>query len=240
MAWSFSRYLITKMRVCRNELIRTKQIFLGQVIPFQIPEIWLRGIEFWLVVDRLQFVSLSWPDISIECNILGSCYEAFAMYSFSRYLIACLGMLHLMIQRNGHCTSLQMDMLVHARIGHWQGFYFISLDVVLCIFLLLLLLMIKLCWLFFENWAVGNRSSCTVMVNWLRRRRGGSYSETRKTRVDRPSPTSIGPPFWPSPSLPPCPFQLVSRALAAGAPIFRCSKVWNCAICKYVLRSKLA
>lgn len=42
-------------------------------------------------MDRLQFISLSEPAISIECTILGNCYEAFAMYSFGRYLIACLG-----------------------------------------------------------------------------------------------------------------------------------------------------
>ncbi|XP_024387561.1 protein LAZ1 homolog 2 isoform X1 [Physcomitrium patens] len=53
---------------------------------------WLIGIIFMVPVYSVaSFVSLSWPDISIECNILGSCYEAFAMYSFSRYLIACLG-----------------------------------------------------------------------------------------------------------------------------------------------------
>jgi hypothetical protein len=55
------------------------------------------GILFLLVVDRLQFVSLAVPEISIECNILGNCYEAFAMYSFGRYLIACLGMLRIMV-----------------------------------------------------------------------------------------------------------------------------------------------
>lgn len=39
------------------------------------------------------------PEISIECNILGNCYEAFAMYSFGRYLIACLGEEDMAVQK---------------------------------------------------------------------------------------------------------------------------------------------
>lgn len=37
------------------------------------------------------FVSLVDPSISVDCGILRDCYEAFAMYCFGRYLIACLG-----------------------------------------------------------------------------------------------------------------------------------------------------
>ncbi|XP_057816309.1 protein LAZ1 isoform X3 [Cryptomeria japonica] len=37
------------------------------------------------------FVSLVKPAISVDCEILRDCYEAFAMYCFGRYLIACLG-----------------------------------------------------------------------------------------------------------------------------------------------------
>lgn len=37
------------------------------------------------------FVSLVNPSISVDCEILRDCYEAFAMYCFGRYLIACLG-----------------------------------------------------------------------------------------------------------------------------------------------------
>ncbi|KAL8228831.1 hypothetical protein R6Q57_013731 [Mikania cordata] len=37
------------------------------------------------------FVSLLNPSISLEIEILRDCYEAFAMYCFGRYLIACLG-----------------------------------------------------------------------------------------------------------------------------------------------------
>ncbi|WOK98412.1 protein LAZ1 [Canna indica] len=37
------------------------------------------------------YVSLVNPSISIDCEILRDCYEAFAMYCFGRYLVACLG-----------------------------------------------------------------------------------------------------------------------------------------------------
>ncbi|XP_077246830.1 protein LAZ1-like isoform X2 [Tasmannia lanceolata] len=37
------------------------------------------------------FVSLVNPTISVDCEILRDCYEAFAMYCFGRYLVACLG-----------------------------------------------------------------------------------------------------------------------------------------------------
>ncbi|KAL5704146.1 Protein laz1 [Ranunculus cassubicifolius] len=37
------------------------------------------------------FISLAQPSISVYFEILRDCYEAFAMYSFGRYLVACLG-----------------------------------------------------------------------------------------------------------------------------------------------------
>lgn len=37
------------------------------------------------------FVSLVDPSISVDIEILRDCYEAFAMYCFGRYLVACLG-----------------------------------------------------------------------------------------------------------------------------------------------------
>ncbi|XP_074276684.1 protein LAZ1 [Silene latifolia] len=37
------------------------------------------------------FVSMMRPQISVDIEILRDCYEAFAMYCFGRYLIACLG-----------------------------------------------------------------------------------------------------------------------------------------------------
>lgn len=68
------------------------------------------SIKFWLVqsvilanslscINALSFffffppqiVSLTFPKLSLACDILRNCYEAFALYSFGRYLIACLG-----------------------------------------------------------------------------------------------------------------------------------------------------
>ncbi|XP_065617540.1 protein LAZ1 homolog 2 [Quercus suber] len=38
-----------------------------------------------------QIISLWFPKASLACDILRNCYEAFALYSFGSYLIACLG-----------------------------------------------------------------------------------------------------------------------------------------------------
>lgn len=47
---------------------------------------WYNEAVLWL-----QVVSLMNPSISVDCEILRDCYEAFAMYCFGRYLVACLG-----------------------------------------------------------------------------------------------------------------------------------------------------
>lgn len=53
---------------------------------------WLIGVVFMVPVYSLEsFASLWDPNISIECDILRNCYEAFALYSFGNYLIACMG-----------------------------------------------------------------------------------------------------------------------------------------------------
>ncbi|XP_076907923.1 protein LAZ1-like [Bidens hawaiensis] len=52
----------------------------------------LFGIVFMVPSYAVEsFVSLLNPSISLEIEILRDCYEAFAMYCFGRYLIACLG-----------------------------------------------------------------------------------------------------------------------------------------------------
>lgn len=45
----------------------------------------------------MQFVALVHPVISVHIGILRDCYESFAMYCFGRYLIACLGMIILLL-----------------------------------------------------------------------------------------------------------------------------------------------
>lgn len=39
-----------------------------------------------------QFLSLLNSDAAFNCEVIRDCYEAFALYCFERYLIACLGM----------------------------------------------------------------------------------------------------------------------------------------------------
>lgn len=38
-----------------------------------------------------QFLSLLNSDAAFNCEVIRDCYEAFALYCFERYLIACLG-----------------------------------------------------------------------------------------------------------------------------------------------------
>jgi hypothetical protein len=47
--------------------------------------------SFAMLLHRLQFLSLWKPRYAVYIETLGECYEAFALYSFGRYLIACLG-----------------------------------------------------------------------------------------------------------------------------------------------------
>lgn len=41
----------------------------------------------------MQFLSLLDSNAAFNCEAIRDCYEAFALYCFERYLIACLGML---------------------------------------------------------------------------------------------------------------------------------------------------
>ncbi|KAL2643626.1 hypothetical protein R1flu_011213 [Riccia fluitans] len=53
---------------------------------------WLIGLIFMVPVYTISsFFSLWHPNYSLVCNILGNCYEAYALYAFGCYLIACLG-----------------------------------------------------------------------------------------------------------------------------------------------------
>jgi len=51
-------------------------------------------------VYMMQFLSLLDSSAAFNCEVIRDCYEAFALYCFERYLIACLGMsngLHIFI-----------------------------------------------------------------------------------------------------------------------------------------------
>ena len=43
------------------------------------------------VFNSFQIISLWNSKFSLACDILRNCYEAFALYAFGRYLVACLG-----------------------------------------------------------------------------------------------------------------------------------------------------
>ncbi|KAJ4958621.1 hypothetical protein NE237_025732 [Protea cynaroides] len=53
---------------------------------------WIVAIIFIVPVYASESIISLWkPKFSIACDILRSCYEAFALYAFGRYLVACLG-----------------------------------------------------------------------------------------------------------------------------------------------------
>ncbi|KAI3772762.1 hypothetical protein L6452_03955 [Arctium lappa] len=53
---------------------------------------WIAAVLFMVPVYACDSILSLWkPMFSLVCDILRSCYEAFALYSFGSYLIACLG-----------------------------------------------------------------------------------------------------------------------------------------------------
>ncbi|XP_057545462.1 protein LAZ1 homolog 2 isoform X2 [Amaranthus tricolor] len=53
---------------------------------------WIVGVLFMVPIYATEsIISLSNPKTSLACDILRNCYEAFALYAFGSYLIACLG-----------------------------------------------------------------------------------------------------------------------------------------------------
>ncbi|KAF9614825.1 hypothetical protein IFM89_020748 [Coptis chinensis] len=53
---------------------------------------WIVAVLFMVPVYATEsIISLLNPNLSLACDILRNCYEAFALYSFGRYLVACLG-----------------------------------------------------------------------------------------------------------------------------------------------------
>uniref|UniRef100_A0A7N0UNR5 Protein LAZ1 homolog 2 n=1 Tax=Kalanchoe fedtschenkoi TaxID=63787 RepID=A0A7N0UNR5_KALFE len=53
---------------------------------------WIVSVLFMVPVYATEsIISLSTPKLSLACDILRNCYEAFALYSFGSYLVACLG-----------------------------------------------------------------------------------------------------------------------------------------------------
>ncbi|KAL6878467.1 hypothetical protein ACP4OV_012637 [Aristida adscensionis] len=53
---------------------------------------WIIAVLFMVPVYASESIISLWnSDLSLACDILRNCYEAFALYAFARYLVACLG-----------------------------------------------------------------------------------------------------------------------------------------------------
>ncbi|KAI3977109.1 hypothetical protein MKX01_042799 [Papaver californicum] len=53
---------------------------------------WIVAVLFMVPFYACESIISLWnPKLSVACDILRNCYEAFALYSFGRYLVACLG-----------------------------------------------------------------------------------------------------------------------------------------------------
>lgn len=53
---------------------------------------WIIAVLFMVPVYASESIISLWhSEFSVACDILRNCYEAFALYSFGRYLVACLG-----------------------------------------------------------------------------------------------------------------------------------------------------
>lgn len=52
---------------------------------------WIVAVLFMVPVYASESILSLWnPRLSLACDILRNCYEAFALYSFGSYLVACL------------------------------------------------------------------------------------------------------------------------------------------------------
>lgn len=73
----------------------------GQFILYSFLAVLINGLTLTIsnfdLLDRGQFLSLMDSDAAFNYEIVRDCYEAFALYCFERYLIACLGMFSLRI-----------------------------------------------------------------------------------------------------------------------------------------------
>ncbi|TYJ29691.1 hypothetical protein E1A91_A06G084400v1 [Gossypium mustelinum] len=97
---------------------------------------WIVSIVFMVPVYATESVISLWnPRFSLACDILRSCYEAFALYSFGRYLIACIGGETRVIQLLENESRKRLDLLTVEKFGLVQ--YMILKT--LCAFLALLL-----------------------------------------------------------------------------------------------------
>ncbi|KAG7983939.1 hypothetical protein I3843_04G131300 [Carya illinoinensis] len=121
-------------------------------------------------------ISLLFPRLSLACDILRNCYEAFALYSFGSYLVACLGGERMVIEllENNSRKQLGKQLLEGAdenRSVHqksYRNFFFQP-----CILGEHLLVIIKFglvqylsCWKSLVFMVMGNSSGTTVVLNF--------------------------------------------------------------------------
>ncbi|XP_066378865.1 protein LAZ1 homolog 2-like isoform X2 [Miscanthus floridulus] len=74
---------------------------------------WIIAVLFMVPVYASESIISLWNSkLSLACDILRNCYEAFALYAFGRYLVACLGgerqVFHLLENRKGDELSEQL------------------------------------------------------------------------------------------------------------------------------------
>ncbi|KAG2712749.1 hypothetical protein I3760_04G140300 [Carya illinoinensis] len=75
-------------------LIRSIYLILQHLRSYTNPteQKWIVAVVFMVPVYATEsIISLLFPRLSLACDILRNCYEAFALYSFGSYLVACLG-----------------------------------------------------------------------------------------------------------------------------------------------------
>ncbi|GMP46539.1 hypothetical protein CsSME_00014653 [Camellia sinensis var. sinensis] len=91
----------------------------------------LIGLILMVPVYALEsFLSLLNSNVAFNCEIIRDCYEAFALYCFERYLIACLGIhtwqLLLILVRPGRYiasySSIQSPKISWRRLNLWPNF----------------------------------------------------------------------------------------------------------------------
>ncbi|CAM0908614.1 unnamed protein product [Alopecurus aequalis] len=67
-------------------------LLFNHLVAYKNPEMFLVGVVLMVPVYAIEsYISLVKPSIGVDIEILRDGYEAFAMYCFGRYLVACLG-----------------------------------------------------------------------------------------------------------------------------------------------------
>ncbi|MCL7039380.1 hypothetical protein MKW94_024247 [Papaver nudicaule] len=107
-------------------LILSMYLVFDHLISYKNPEEqkFLIGVILMVPCYSIEsFISLVEPSLSVDFEILRDCYEAFAMYCFGRYLVACLGGEERTIEfmrREGRAGSSKIPLIQHS-LSHEKG-----------------------------------------------------------------------------------------------------------------------